>query len=370
VYSNKAIFPCKSKVTKALNWDLISHHFPLNVYVQQTHHLNLQILYLIHSLIYIVTHIEAGGLHKFVNRPNRPIITDSGGFQVFSLAYGSVQESLDSEGELKRANSKVNKKSSVKVTEDGVYFRSYRDGKKIFLTPESTVEAQKAYGADIIIPLDQLPPYHIDRQELVDSVNRSHRWEARSLRKHLEDVKEQAMYCVVHGGVDVELRTESVNYLTSLPFDGYAIGGSLGKSSEELMKLLEWMMPMFEEGDRKEKPRHLLGIADENSILGAARFGLDTFDSCYPTRVARHGTFLSRKGRVNIKSGKKYSKAYGIPVDEECGCTTCSHYDLSYLWHLYKAKEPLFMQLAVVHNIHYMNDMMSRLRQDIMDDKI
>jgi len=120
-------------------------------------------------------------------------------------------------------------------------------------------------------------------------------------------------------------------------FDSYAIGGSLGKSSEELMKLLEWMMPMFEEGDRKGKNRHLLGIADESSILGAARFGLDTFDSCYPTRVARNGTLVARQGRINISSGKKYSKAYGVPVDEECGCTTCSHYDMSYLWHLYKA---------------------------------
>ena len=318
--------------------------------------------------------IEAGGLHKFVNRPNKPLITDSGGFQVFSLAYGSVQESLDSEGELKRANNGKAQKSKkgppVKVTEDGVYFRSYRDGSKIFLTPESTVEAQKAYGADIIIPLDQLPPYHIDRQKLIDSVNRSHRWEARSLRKHLEDVKEQAMYCVVHGGVDVELRTESVEYLTSLPFDGYAIGGSLGKNSEELIKLLEWMMPMFEEGDRKGKPRHLLGIADESSILSAAEHGIDTFDSCYPTRVARHGTLLTRKGKVNISSGKKYSKAYGVPIDDECNCSTCQHYDLAYLWHLYKAKEPLFMQLAAVHNIHYMNDLMANVRQDILDDKI
>lgn len=319
--------------------------------------------------------LEAGGLHAFVNRPNKPLITDSGGFQVFSLAYGSVQESLDSEGELKRANSngknKINKKGPpVKVTEDGVYFRSYRDGRKIFLTPESTVEAQKAYGADIIIPLDQLPPYHIDRQKLVDSVNRSHRWEARSLKKHLEDVKDQAMYCVVHGGVDVEMRTESVNYLTSLPFDGYAIGGSLGKNSDELIELLDWMMPMFEEGDRKGKPRHLLGIADERSILGSIEHGIDTFDSCYPTRIARHGTLLARQGKVNISSGKKYSKAYGIPIDAECGCSTCTHYDLPYLWHLYKAKEPLFMQLAAVHNIQYMNDLMARLRQDILDGKI
>ena len=166
---------------------------------------------------------------------------------------------------MKRARGKSNKNSHgnssnpVKVTEDGVYFKSYRDGRKIFLTPESTVQAQKSYGADIIIPLDQLPPYHIDRQVLEDSVDRSHRWEARSLHEHLLDVKKQAMYCVVHGGVDVKLRTKSIDYLTSLPFDGYAIGGSLGKDSSELADLLEWMMPNFEREDRKMKPRHLLG---------------------------------------------------------------------------------------------------------------
>lgn len=322
--------------------------------------------------------IEAGGLHKYINRPNRPLITDSGGFQVFSLAYGSVKESLESEGELKRANTNSRRGDSfmtkdgpaVKVTEDGVYFRSYRDGRKIFLTPESTVEAQKSYGSDIIIPLDQLPPYHIDRQKLVESVHRSHRWEARSLRKHLENVKQQAMYCVVHGGVDVELRTESVNYLTSLPFDGYAIGGSLGKNSDELLQLLDWMMPMFDQGDRKHKPRHLLGIADEESIKGALAHGIDTFDSCYPTRLSRHGTLLTRNEKMHISSGKRHSKAYGIPIDEECKCSTCTHYDRAYLWHLFKAREPLFIQLAAVHNVHYMNDLMARLRQEILDGKL
>eukprot|EP00559_Dactyliosolen_fragilissimus_P002953 CAMPEP_0184862576 /NCGR_PEP_ID=MMETSP0580-20130426/7026_1 /TAXON_ID=1118495 /ORGANISM="Dactyliosolen fragilissimus" /LENGTH=255 /DNA_ID=CAMNT_0027360509 /DNA_START=407 /DNA_END=1171 /DNA_ORIENTATION=- len=193
----------------------------------------------------------AGGLHKFIHRPNGPLITDSGGFQVFSLAYGSVQESLDTQGELKRANIKNTRKSGqnmknadggppVKVTENGVFFKSYRDGRKILLTPESTVQAQKSYGADIIIPLDQLPPYYIDKKALQESVDRSHRWETRSLKEHLKDLRNQAMYCVIHGGVDVSLRTKSVEYLTSLPFDGYAIGGSLGKNSDELLNLLEW----------------------------------------------------------------------------------------------------------------------------------
>jgi len=324
----------------------------------------------------------AGGLHKFMNRKSGPIITDSGGFQVFSLAYGSVHEELSSKGELKRNSGKKNGSSHtnnsggkngappVKVSEKGVIFKSYRDGRTISLTPESTVQAQKSYGSDIIIPLDELPPYHIDRERLVESVELTHRWEARSLREHLRDVKNQAMYCVVHGGVDVELRTKSVEYLTSLPFDGYAIGGSLGKNSDELLELLGWMMPMFDETEqRKTKPRHLLGIADERSILGAASTGIDTFDSCYPTRLGRHGTLLTKEGRLNIKSGK-HARSYGIPIDKECSCSTCQHYDRSYLWHLFKANEPLYLQLATLHNIQYMNDLMAQLRQDILDGKI
>lgn len=322
---------------------------------------------------------EAGGIHKFTNRQDRPYITDSGGFQVFSLAYGSVQEELKSKGELKRAGGgKKNThngmgKDAVKVSEDGVIFRSYRDGSKFLLTPESTVEAQKKIGADIIIPLDELPPYHIDRQVLVESVDRSHRWEARSLKTHLNDVQQQAMYCVVHGGVDRELRTKSVNFLTSLPFDGYAIGGSLGNGKEELKELLNWMMPMFDDDtggiERKGKPRHLLGIADEESIRHAVTRGIDTLDSCYPTRVARHGTVLTKEGPLKMRSGK-YSKAFGEKIDESCTCPTCQQYDRAYLWHLFKAHEPLAVTLAAQHNIHYMNEMMQGIREDIMENKI
>jgi queuine tRNA-ribosyltransferase len=319
---------------------------------------------------------DAGGIHKFTNRQDRPFITDSGGFQVFSLAYGSVHDELSSKGELKRAsrgkkdrgNDHVGK-DPVKVSEEGVTFRSYRDGSKFLLTPESTVQAQKDIGADIIIPLDELPPYHIGRDALVESVDRSHRWEARSLKEHLKDVKQQAMFCVVHGGIDRELRTKSVNYLTSLPFDGYAIGGSLGNGKEELKELLTWMMPMFDEGDRKSKPRHLLGIADEENIRNAVARGIDTLDSCYPTRVARHGTLLTRQGPIKISSGK-HARQFGVKIDEECNCKTCQHYDRAYLWHLIKANEPLLISLAAQHNIQYMTDLMAGIRQDILEDKI
>mmetsp|Transcript_33703 Transcript_33703/g.81705 ORF Transcript_33703/g.81705 Transcript_33703/m.81705 type:complete len:328 (+) Transcript_33703:377-1360(+) len=317
---------------------------------------------------------EAGGIHKFTNR-DRPFITDSGGFQVFSLAYGSVHEELSSKGELKRASrgsKRANSNGSgnpVKVSENGVVFRSYRDGSKFLLTPESTVQAQKDIGADIIIPLDELPPYHIDRNALVESVDRSHRWEARSLKEHLKNINNQAMYCVVHGGVDRELRTKSVDYLTSLPFDGYAIGGSLGNGKQELKELLDWMMPQFDEGERRGKPRHLLGIADEESIRNAVVRGIDTLDSCYPTRVARHGTLLTRNVSLKIRSGR-YSRDFGVKIDDKCNCSTCQHYDRAYLWHLFKANEPLAVALAAQHNIHYMNDLMKDIRQSIIDGEI
>ena len=340
----------------------------------------------------------AGGIHNYTNRHDRPFITDSGGFQVFSLAYGSVQEELSSKGELKRASSgsaKNNRsnhaatgKNAVKVTEDGVLFRSYRDGAKIFLTPESTVEAQKQIGADIIIPLDELPPYHIDEDKLRASVERSHRWETRSLRTHLDNIQEQAMYCVVHGGINRTLRTDSVNYLTSLPFDGYAIGGSLGNGKAELQDLLNWMMPALfqtKTATIRNKPRHLLGIADEESIRHAVTQGIDTLDSCYPTRIARHGTILTTTtggedghqngggggggNSIKIKSGK-YKTAFGIPLEENCTCSTCQHYDRAYLWHLFKANEPIAITLAAQHNIHYMNTMMAEIRNDILENKI
>ena len=208
--------------------------------------------------------------------------------------------------------------------------------------------------------------------------HRTHRWESRSLQEHLKNVQNQAMFSVIHGGIDRELRTKSIDYLTSLPFDGYAIGGSLGNGREELKELLSWMMPLMDRGDnRKKKPRHLLGIADEESIRNAAMYGIDTMDSCYPTRVARHGTLLVRNqddeslmgGSIKIRNAEN-ARAFGVKVDDKCQCTTCQRYDRAYLWHLFKANEPIATTLAAQHNIHYMNDLMSRLRQDIMEDKI
>lgn len=299
-------------------------------------------------------------LHKFANR-TRPIITDSGGFQVFSLSYGSVNDELNMKSR-KGRNGWQN--TVVKIREEGADFRSYRDGSLVHLSPESSVLAQKAYRSDIIVPLDELPPYHITKERLTASVFLSHRWEARSLQQHLADLRQQAMYCVVHGGVDHDLRKLSIDYLSSLPFDGFAVGGSLGKDKDELINLLSFVMPRLPQ----DKPNHLLGIADSESILRAVPHGVDTFDSCYPTRVARHGYLLSRSGVIRLRQGKYATDHQAI--DEECGCFTCRQHSRAYLHHLLKAHEPVAFQLLTIHNLQYMNDMMAQLRQDILDGKI
>jgi queuine tRNA-ribosyltransferase len=190
----------------------------------------------------------AGGLHRFMNR-RQPIITDSGGFQVFSLAYGGVTSELKSSGQ-KRETSSV-----LKINEDGVLFRSYRDGEKILLTPEVSVQAQKDLGADIIIPFDELPPYHIGAKALRESFDRTHRWEKRSLDFHRNAPQGQAMYGVIHGGVDYDLREESFRTLERMEFDGYAIGGSVGKNRLELSDLLQAMSAYLPQ----RQPVHLLG---------------------------------------------------------------------------------------------------------------
>lgn len=299
----------------------------------------------------------AGGLHSFMGR-DKPIITDSGGFQVFSLAYGSVASELKSSGSKKQQN------AVLKINEDGVLFRSYRDGSLVHFSPESSVQLQKKLGADIIIPFDELPPYHIKYDSLKDSLARTHRWQKRSLDTHLSDRRKQSMYAVVHGGVDSELRQQSAKFLRDLAFDGFAIGGSLGKETADIAKVLAYTMPHL----CSDTPKHLLGIADIPGITSGVGFGVDTFDSCYPMRLARHGVLLLPSGRLKITSGK-YKNDYA-PIDATCPCYTCKHYSRAYLHHLFKAHEPCALQLASIHNVVAMDRIMQKIRLDIMADLI
>lgn len=306
---------------------------------------------------------SAGGLHEFIGR-DAPIITDSGGFQVFSLARPNAEDGLEMKS--RRATKQKGEDGLlIRSDEHGVLFRSYRDGSSVVLTPESSVEAQKNLGADIIIPLDELPPYHIDRAVLERSVFLSHRWEARSLKAHLRDVRKQAMYAVIHGGVDEDLRRMSAEYLTSLPFDGFAIGGSLGKDTAELVELLGHLMPQIP----KDRPNHLLGIGDVGSILGSIPHGVDTFDSTFPTRNARHGQLMTRtRGTFNIQRAENASMHE--PVCHQCACSLCRDHTVSYLHHLFKANEPTAVTLATTHNLHYMGWLMQSLREKILNDEL
>lgn len=333
---------------KALSNDLL-HEMGLQLMFCNTYHLLLQ------PGTEVVR--KAGGLHQFINR-KLPIITDSGGFQVFSLAYGSVADELKSRGTKKQGG------SVLKITEEGVLFRSYRDGSKVLLTPESSIQAQKDLGADIIIPFDELPPYHISTEALKQSLARTHRWEQRSLETHLHNPQKQAMYGVIHGGIDLELRQESCEFLTKLPFDGFAIGGSMGKTKEEMHHLLSFTLPLIPE----DKPNHLLGIGDLASIGRSVPLGIDTFDSSYPTRAARHGILFTAQGGLNItkaENGTKFS-----PVDETCPCPTCTRFSAAYLHHLFKARELTSMSLASAHNLYFMVRLMEQYRNQILEDQL
>ena len=318
----------------------------------------------------------AGGLHTWMDHRGA-LITDSGGFQVFSLSEPSADDGPEMKCKNKTrtkrgadaggangadgAGGGGNAASLLSVSEHGAFFRSYHDGRTIELTPESSVAAQKALGADIIIPLDELPPYHISRERLHASVRLSHRWMARSLRAHLADQRQQAMYAVVHGGTDEEYRAESAAYLGSLPFDGFAIGGSLGKDRAEMLELLRFLMPKLPDA----KPNHLLGIADPESAEAVVPFGIDTMDSCNPTRIARHGLLLTRAGPLKIKQ-LKFEQDYG-PIDPSV--ETIRH-SRSYVHHLFKQHEPLFMTLASQHNLLFMNWLMADLRRRILNDEV
>lgn len=300
---------------------------------------------------------NAGGLHKFINR-TKPIITDSGGFQVFSLAYGSVKNELKSKGK------KQNNNSVLKINEEGVTFRSYRDGQKILMTPESSVITQKALGADIIIPFDELPPYHVDERKLKKSLLRTHRWEERSLNEHLKNPQQQAMYAVVHGGVNKDFRSLSCKTLSKLAFDGFAIGGSVGKNHPEMVEMLTHTIHQLPE----DKPNHLLGIGDLPSIEQIVPLGIDTFDSSHPTKCARHGHLFSSEGTVKIT--RAVYKNQFSPIDPMCECYTCTNYTASYLHHLFKAKEPTAHTLATIHNVTFMAKLMKQYREKIINGDI
>ena len=278
---------------------------------------------------------KMGGLHKFMAW-HRPILTDSGGYQIFSLAA------------LRR------------VSDDGVLFRSHIDGSEHFITPELTVQLQETLGADIIMVLDECPAYDDSLEKVQMAMTRTHKWAERCQRAQRRS--DQVLYAIVQGGVFPELRHQSANYLTSLGFAGYAIGGlSIGEPKEITLAMIEETVALLPE----TKPRYLMGVgAPEDIIEGVAR-GIDMFDSALPTRVARNGALFTWQGRYNIRNAV-YSQM-DRPFAPGCDCYTCRTFSAAYLHHLFSCGELLGYRLATIHNLNFIHNLMQKIRNAILD---
>ncbi|MDC1184658.1 tRNA guanosine(34) transglycosylase Tgt [Alphaproteobacteria bacterium] len=310
-----------------------------------------------------------GGLHKFVNWDG-PMLTDSGGFQIFSLGHGSVADEIKGSSNIKR------NKSLLNINEEGSLFKSYVDGAFKLLSPEKSIEIQRNLGADLILVFDECTPFHVDKAYTSSSMKRSHRWATRSYNRFQSNILykpgfgsagEQKLYGIVQGGTYEDLREESIDFnVNKIDTFGIAIGGSLGSSKEEMYRVVNFTAPKL----GNKHPIHLLGIGDPRDIWSLVKSGVDTFDCVSPTRLARHGSALTKGkvGKINIKN-KKYANQMS-PIDETCNCPTCSNYTLAYIHHLFKAGELLGLQIVTAHNIFFMNKLMSDIRKSIENDNL
>ncbi|HLX58856.1 MAG TPA: tRNA guanosine(34) transglycosylase Tgt [Ktedonobacteraceae bacterium] len=279
---------------------------------------------------------EFGGLHSFMHWDG-PILTDSGGFQVFSL------------GHLR------------KLSEDGAAFRSHLDGSPHMLTPESVMQIEAELGADIILPLDICAAFPCLPEEAKEAMQRTHRWAERALTAKALYRPEQTLFGIVQGAFEPELRQESARYIGNLPFPGLSIGGlSVGEPKESMWEMLRCVTPELPRG----KPRHLLGVGSPEDLVIAVGLGMDMFDCALPTRVARHGALFTHSGRVNIKSAR-FRDERG-PVEEGCDCYTCRNYSAAYVHHLLRAGEQLYYRLGSIHNIRFMLRLAGDLRAAII----
>lgn len=315
---------------------------------------------------------EAGGLHKFMNWPG-PIMTDSGGFQVFSLgaAFGSGVNkfiTLDAPEEelIKKAYgpNKTNRKKLMVVDDDGVSFRSHIDGGQHRFTPERSIEIQNQLGADIIFSFDECTSPHAGKEYLETSLDRTHNWAERSFRRFKElskSKKEQYIFGIVQGGRFEDLRRRSAKFISGLDFDGFGLGGSFIK--EDIETAIGWINQELPE----EKPRHLLGVGEPIDLILAVENGADLFDCVLPTRMGRNGALFTASGKINIFN-RKFSRDFK-KLDDRCECYCCQNYTRAYLSHLFRSKEMLAATLASIHNLYFLNNLMSRIRESILEDK-
>ena len=295
-----------------------------------------------------------GGLHNFM-RWNKPIMTDSGGFQVFSLGAGFNQEISKLMVDDGAHATPTLKKGLIEIDEQGITFRSHLNGSRMRLTPAISIGIQGKLGADIIFALDECTS-PIDSYEYTkESLARTHAWAKESLAAKTRN--DQMLFGIVQGGKFKDLREESGKFIGGLGFDGFGIGGGFGK--KDVANILKWSVPFLPE----DKPRHYLGIGELDDIKKGIAHGMDTFDCVTPTRLARHATLMVKAKKVSITNARfKHDKN---PPDKDCKCPTCQQFSCAYLCHLFRAKEPLGAQLATIHNLYFYNQFFQNLREKI-----
>ncbi len=282
---------------------------------------------------------EAGGLHSFMNWPGA-ILTDSGGFQVFSL------------GDLR------------KIREEGVEFRSHLDGSRRFLSPEIATGIQKDLGSDIVMAFDECAPYSCTHGYAQDSLERTTRW-AKRCQEALEDSERQALFGIVQGGVYEDLRRQSAAEITNLDLPGYAIGGlSVGEPKPIMYEVLDYTVPLLP----RDKPRYLMGVGSPDALIEGVMRGIDMFDCVLPTRIARNGTAMTRFGKLVVRNAHVAHDF--APIDATCDCYTCRNYSRAYIRHLLKADEILGLRLMTIHNLRFLQNLMREIREAIHDERL
>jgi queuine tRNA-ribosyltransferase len=304
---------------------------------------------------------KMGGLHRFMGWDG-PMLTDSGGFQIFSLGHGSVADEIKGRREIARP------KTLLKINEKGAAFRSYIDGRKHLLTPEGSIDIQRKLGADLIVTFDECTPFHSDRKYTERSLRLSNRWADRCIAEFERGANgKQALYGILQGGVHEDLRHEAAEFVNSRPFFGNAVGGTLGANTTQMDEVVGYAMAKLD----RTRPTHLLGIGGIRDIFAGVAQGIDSFDCVSPTRIARHGAALMPgvKGeRVNLRNARFREDAK--PVDEACDCYCCSNFSRAYVHHLLKAEELLGLQLLTQHNIAVMNRLTREIQAAIPEGRL
>jgi len=337
---------------------------------------------------------ELGGLHEFM-RWNKPIVTDSGGFQVFSMGHGSVADEIKGRGaamaQNKRPGAGTGRRAGggapdphrprsadsvgaiLAIEEEGVRFRSYVDGRECFISPETSMSVQAALGSDIALVFDECTPFHVSRDYTARSTARTHRWLKRCLRWHAEHgPRGQVVYGIVQGGVEQDLRLESAATVAASAADGIAIGGSLGRDKDQMLEVVSWTTAALARA-APTHPRHLLGIGDIDDLIAGVELGIDTFDCALPTRLGRHGVALvpdpAARWRVDLVKGAwRHARA---PILEGCPCPACvGEYSRAYLHYLLRAGELTALRLVTLHNLTFVASLMADLRRAIDERRL